>query len=124
MTAPHAQDAGDSAALRAEHDALARRLEIRASIDELRKGLLRLFVGLISTGVALRLAFDRWGPSKPGLVRELRGPPVFLWIASAVALALLVLAVRALVRSRRLARDEDRLFARFREVRAGLGLER
>jgi hypothetical protein len=123
MSAPNAQDAG-AAALRTEHDGLARRLEIRASIDELRQGLIRLFVGLVATGATVKLGFDRFGAPKPGLVRQLRGPPVFLWIAAAVAIVLLVLATRSLVRARRLARDEDRLFARYREVRAQLGLDR
>jgi hypothetical protein len=124
MSAPNGQDAADAAALRAEHDGLARRLETRASIDELRRGLVRLFLGLISAGLAVRLAFDRWGAVKPGVVRKLSGPPVFLWIAMAVAVVLLVLAVRALVRARRLGREEDRLFARYREVRSGMGLDR
>jgi hypothetical protein len=119
MTGANAHEPADA---RAEHDALARRLEIRASIDELRRGLLRLFVGLIAVGLTVKLAWDRWGALKPGVVRRVEGPPVFLWLATAVALVLLALAVRALVRARRLAREEDRLFARFRDVRDGLGL--
>jgi hypothetical protein len=124
MSGPNAQAPADRDAQRAEHDALARRLEIRASVDELRRGLVRLFLGLISVGLTVKLAWDRWGVLKPGVVRTVRGPPLFLWIATAVAVVLLVLAIRALARSRRLAREEDRLFARFREVRAALGLER
>jgi hypothetical protein len=112
------------AALRAEHDDLARKLEVRVSIDELRKGLLRLFLGLIAVGLTVKLAWDRWGKLAEGVVREYRGPPVFFWIATAVALVLLLLALRALVRARRLARDEDRLFARYRQLRSELGLDR
>ncbi len=121
MSAPTTDAAG--AALRTEHDDLARRLEIRSSIDELRRGLLRLFLGLIATGLTVKLGWDRWGVLKAGVVRKLRGPPVFLWIATAVAMILLLLAIRALVRARRLARDEDRLFARYRWVRAELGID-
>jgi hypothetical protein len=112
-----------ASAARAEHDALARRLEVRASIDEAKRGLLRLFVGLIAAGVAVRLAWDRYGTLKPGAVRIVRGPPLFLWIATGVSVALLALAVRALLRSRRLAREEDRLFARYRALRAELELD-
>jgi hypothetical protein len=111
MSGPNAQGPAGRDAQRAEHDALARRLEIRASVDELRRGLMRLFLGLISVGLTVKLAWDRWGVLKPGVV-------------TAVAVVLLALAIRALARSRRLAREEDRLFARFREVRAELGLER
>ena len=54
MSAPNAREATPIAAsLRAEHDDLSRRLEIRPSIDELRKGLVRLFVGLIATGLTV-----------------------------------------------------------------------
>jgi hypothetical protein len=123
MSAPNAQDPAGGDARRAEHDALARRLEVRGSIDELKRGLMRLFLGLISVGLTVKLAWDRWGVLKLGVVRTVRGPPVFLWIATTVAIALLVLAIAALVRARRLAREEDRLFARFREVRAELGLD-
>jgi hypothetical protein len=124
MNAPHAPDASP-AGLRAEHDDLARRLEVRHSVDELRKGLVRLFVGLLAVGVATKLGWDRWGVLRPGIVRKVHhGPPIFLWIATAVALVLLGLAVRALVRARRLSRDEDRLYSRFVRLRADLGLDR
>ena len=123
MSGPKAQDPAGPDARRAEHDTLARRLEVRASVDELRRGLMELFLGLISVGLTVKLAWDRWGVLKPGVVRTVRGPPLFLWIATAVAVVLLILAIRALARARRFAREEDRLFARFREVRAELGLE-
>jgi hypothetical protein len=125
MSAPTARDeTAIAASLRAEHDDLARRLEIRPSIDELRRGLLRLFAGLIATGLTVKLGWDRWGVLKPGIVRRLhRGPPLFLWIATTVALVLLVLSIRALVRARRLGREEDRLFARYRQLRAELGTD-
>ena len=85
MSAPTARDE-TAASLRVEHDDLARRLEIRPSIDELRRGLIRLFVGLIATGLTVKLGWDRWGVLKPGMVRKLHhGPPLFLWIATTVA---------------------------------------
>ena len=116
------QDA--STTLRAEHDALARRLEIRTSIDHLRRGLLRVFFGLISAGVTVKLGWDRWGVLKPGVVRKaLTGRPLFLWIATVVTLSLLVVGIVSLLRARRLAREEDRLFARYRTLRAELGLD-
>ncbi len=125
MSAPDAQEAiARTGALRAEHDDLARRLEVRASIDELRNALIRLFFGLIASGLTIKLGWDRWGVLKPGVVRKLHhGPPLFLWIATAAALILLLLSIRALVRARRLARDEDRLFARFRQLRDELGID-
>jgi hypothetical protein len=111
-------------ALLAEHDALARRLEVRGSIDHLRAGLLRVFVGLISAGVTVKLGWDRWGTLKPGVVRKaVTGKPLFLWIATGVTLVILTLAVSSLLRARRLAREEDRLFARFRELRAQLKID-
>ncbi len=125
MSAPNAREATPIAAsLRAEHDDLSRRLEIRPSIDELRKGLVRLFVGLIATGLTAKLGWDRWGVLKPGVLRKLHhGPPLFLWIATVVAVILLVLSIRALLRARRLGREEDRLFARYRQLRAELGVD-
>ena len=123
MSARTTEIAAD-AALRAEHDELSRRLEVRSSIDHLRRGILRLFFGLIAMGVTVKLGWDRWGVLAPGVVRKVRGPPVFLWIATAVAVLLLALAIRALARARRLGVDEDRLFARFQQLRAKLGLDR
>ncbi len=115
----------DAAALRAEHDALGERLAARRSIDELRKALYLLFGGLISVGLTVKLAWDRWGVLKPGIVRKVHaGPPLFLLLATALTLVLLGLAIRGLVRARALMRDEDALFARFRAVRARLGLDR
>ena len=93
------------------------------AIDELRKGVIRLFVGLIAVGLTLKLGWDRWGILRPGVSRKAVGPPVLLWLATAVALVLLVLALRSLFAARRLARDEDRLYSRFRQLRARLGLD-
>lgn len=121
---PPAARADEPAALRAEHDALAARLEVRRSVDETRKALYLVFFGLLSVGLTVKLAWDRWGTLKPGVVRKLHtGPPLFLAVAGAVAIVLLVLAIRAFLRARRLGREEDALFARFRALRDRLGVE-
>lgn len=114
----------DAAALRAEHDALAQRLATRRSIDWARKALYLLFGGLISVGLTIKLAWDRWGVLKPGVVRKLQpGPPLFFVAALAVTIVLLALAIRASARARVLMREEDALFARFRALRDRLGLD-
>jgi hypothetical protein len=114
----------DAAALRAEHDALAQRLAARRSIDWARKALYLLFVGLLSVGLTIKLAWDRWGVLKPGVVRKVHtGPPLFFLVALSLALVLLALAIRGLLRSRALMREEDALFARFQALRARLGLD-
>ena len=114
----------DAAALRAEHDALGQKLAARRSIDELRRALYLVFVGLICVGLTIKLAWDRWGVLKPGVVRKpVVGRPLFFWTATAVTLVVLAIGIASLVRARRLAREEDRLFVRFRELRGKLGLE-
>jgi hypothetical protein len=110
---------------RAEHDELARQLEVRVSVDFLRRGLIQIFVGLLGTGFAVKLAWDRWGVLPKGVERVTHpGQPLFLWIATVFTIVLLVLGIGSLLRARRLAREEDRLFARFRELRTALGLDR
>ena len=119
---PHAGAAPE--ALRAEHDDLARRLEVRRSVDVARRAIYQLFFGLLSVGLSVKLAWDRWGVLKPGVVRKLhKGPPLFLWVAIALALVLLVLAVRSFVTTRRLQREEDALYARYRALREALRLD-
>ncbi len=111
-------------ALRAEHDALARRLSVRSSVDEMRRGFYLTFFGLLSVGLTVKLAWDRWGTLRPGVVRKAyAGPPLFFWTATAVALVLLALAIRSFARGRRLMRDEDALYARYRRLRGVLGID-
>jgi hypothetical protein len=125
VTAVSSLDTHAQEALRAEHDALARRLSVRVSVDHLRRGLLQVFFGLIATGLSVKLGWDLWGPFPPGVVRIRQpGPPVFLWIATALTVVLLLLGIRSLLRARKLAREEDLLIARFRELRTALGLDR
>jgi heme exporter protein D len=112
------------AGLRAEHDALGERLAARRSVDEVRKALYLIFFGLLSVGLTVKLAWDRWGALGPGVARKLHpGPPLFLWIATAATLVLLVLAIRAFLRARRLVSEEEALFARYRALRDALGLD-
>jgi heme exporter protein D len=111
-------------ALRAEHDVLARRLAVRGSVDLARRGLYQVFFGLLAAGLSVKLGWDRFGVVPAGVVREVHpGPPLFLWIATAVTVVLLLLAIRSLLRSRRLSREEDALFARYRALRAALGVD-
>lgn len=124
MATPQKPDPAEREALRAEHDVLARGLATRFSIDEARKALYLLFLGLLSVGLTVKLAWDRWGTLGPGVVRKIhRGPPLFLWIAATAAVVLLVLALRHFARSRRLMRDEDARYVRFRALRDTLGLD-
>jgi hypothetical protein len=125
MSGPTPDDVAPGAAvLRAEHDALARRLEIRRSIDAAKVALQHLFVGLLCVGLTVKLAWDRWGVPKPGVVRTIHpGPPLFFIVAAIAAIVILLLAIRSFVRARRLGREEDRLFARFQQLRAKLGLD-
>ncbi len=123
-TAPIAPPAPPSDALRAEHDALADRLSARRSVDVARRALLQIFFGLISVGLTVKLAWDRWGVLRPGVTRKHHaGPPLFLWIATAVTVVLLVLSIRSLLRARSLMREEDALFARVRQLREALRLD-
>ena len=106
--------------LRAEHDRLAERLAARRSIDFVRKGAYTGFVGFIASGLALKLAFDRWFSTR---ATRFRGPPVFFFAALALALVLVVVALVLFLRARRLMRAEDEEFARMRELRRRLELD-
>ncbi len=111
-------------AQRAEHDALAERLAVRTSVDAARKALYLTFFGLLSVGLTVKLAWDRWGVLKPGVVRKIVGKrPLFLYVAGAVAVVLLLLAIRWFLVSRRLTREEDARYRRYLELRATLGLD-
>ncbi|WP_242356010.1 MULTISPECIES: hypothetical protein [unclassified Anaeromyxobacter] len=116
--------AQDPAALRAEHDALAARLEIRRSIDHVRRGAYVGFAALIGIGLAVKLGWDRWGTPAPGVARKIpTGPPVFFYLAVVLAAVLAALALREALRARRLMRDEDALFSRLLALRGMLGLD-
>jgi len=107
--------------LRAEHDRLAARLSTRHSVDEVRRGAWGLFALVVTGGAAARLGYDRWGPHHP---QAFDGPSIFFSLALLAALACAAFAAVAVVRARRHMRVEDADFARLRELRALLGIDR
>jgi hypothetical protein len=115
-----AEPASAQEPLRAEHDALAERLAVRRSIDFVRRGAYGGFAALVTSGVAAKLAVDRWFSTR---VTRFRGPPVYFFVALAVALALAAFAVASFVRARRLMRAESADFARLRALRDRLELD-
>jgi hypothetical protein len=120
-----AHPVNDPAALRSEHDALAARLEVRRSIDCVRRGAYLGFAALIVVGLAVKLAWDRWGTVPPGVVRKIpTGPPLFFYVAATLAAVLVFVTVRDALRARRLMREEDAIFARLVALRGLLGLDR
>jgi len=113
----HSQDPS----LRAEHDALAARLATRESVDEVRRGAWALLGLVIIGGMAGKLAYDRWGPHHP---HAFEGPPILFYLALCAVLACAAVLVLATVRARRHMRAEDAEFARLRELRVLLGIDR
>jgi hypothetical protein len=117
-------DRADTAALRAEHDALAAQLATRPSVDAARKGLILAFVGFIALGTAGALAWDHWGPVRPGEVRVVvPGRPMFFLVALAVGLAIATWSAVTLRGPARRSRAEAALFRRLQELRGRLGLD-
>jgi hypothetical protein len=112
--------AESSPALRAEHDRLAERLTARRSIDLVRRGAYAAFVGLLVSGMAAKLAYDRWLSTR---ATRFRGPPVYFFSALALALVLISFAMWFFLRARRHMREEDAEFARMRELRGRLELD-
>jgi hypothetical protein len=108
-------------ALRAEHDRLSARLAVRRSIDSVRVGFVSSFLLVVSGGLTLKFAWDRWGWG-PKLAPPSRAPVLFL-VALGLAIASLTVAVAAFRKARRLGRDEDRDFARLQELRKELEIE-
>ena len=110
-------------ALRAEHDALAEKLRIRRSVDELRKVAYSGFAACLSLGLTLKFAWDRWGWSR--IARPpVRGRYPLLFLAALLLFALLaVFAIRAWRRARVHRTEEENLYARFREIRSVLRLD-
>jgi len=110
-------------ALRAEHDALAEKLRIRRSVDELRTAAYSGFAAVISLGLTVKFGWDRWGWSK--LPRPpVRGRYPLLFSAALILFAILAtLAVRAWRRAQARRLEEEALYARFRELRQTLRLD-
>jgi ABC-type multidrug transport system fused ATPase/permease subunit len=117
------QPAQDPAALRAEHDALAARLAVRTSVDEVQRGGVLTFFTVIALGMSIKFAWDRWGWLAVNTPRPPPGYPLWFLLAALVTLVLLAVAVRAFRRAAALRRQEDSLFARMRELRARLELD-
>ncbi len=119
---PPALDPQLESALRSEHDLLAGRVSARRSIDDVRKGAYAAFGLVMSAGLTVKFAWDRWGwgprPARP----PGRYPLLFL-LALVISIVLAVFAVAAFRRARRAMRVEDRDFARLREVRERLGID-
>jgi hypothetical protein len=113
----------DSVTLRAEHDALAEKLQIRRSIDELRVAAYTGFASLISMGLTLKFAWDRWGWSK--LPKPpIRGRYPLLFLGGLLVFGALAAAtVRALRRAGAHRAEEETLHARFVELRRILRLD-
>jgi hypothetical protein len=111
---------GPAAGLRAEHDELADRLAARRSIDLARRAAWSGFAAFLVGGLALKLAFDRWWSTRP---TRFRGPPVYIFVALAVAAVLIVVTALVVRRVRRHMREEDAAFARMRALRETLGLD-
>ena len=55
----------EEAALRAEHEVLAGRVVVRRSIDDVRKGAYAAFGLVMSSGLSIKFAWDRWGWGPP-----------------------------------------------------------
>ncbi len=110
----------DRAELRREHDELAERLASRRSIDLVRRGTYSGFGAVITGGLAVKLAYDRWLSTR---ATRFTGPPVYFLVALAAAAVLASFSALFLFRARRLMRTEDALFRRLRELRDQLELD-
>lgn len=123
MVTSEGGSAGD-AALRAEHDELARRLGTLRSVDEIRSAAYRGFAAALALGLTGKFSWDRWGWSKlPRPPPRGRYPllPVLAFLLFAV---LLTLTIRAVQRARALRAEERGKVRRFEELRRTLGLDR
>ena len=107
--------------LREEHDRLAARLAARPSIDQVRRGAYGLFLSVVTGGLAVKLAYDRWVSVR---VTRFRGPPIFFFATAALAAFLVAFTVWSFVRARRQMKVEDADFARMRDLRRELELDR
>lgn len=115
---------GDEGSLHAEHDALARELAARPSVDVLRRAAVLAFAGLISAGLAWAILWDRYGETPTAFA--LRHTGLFRAGFAVTALGTVVLAVlfaQSARRWRRMARDEEARFARLCELRRALGID-
>jgi hypothetical protein len=111
-------------ALRAEHDALSRELAVRPSVDVLRRAWVQGFLGLTCAGLAWALLWDRYGKTPTEFALQHTAFFHVGWIVAALAAVTLFFFFGfSLRRWRRMARDEERRFARLCEVRRALGID-
>jgi len=106
--------------LRAEHDALAVRLAVRRSIDQVRYGAYGLLLSLVGAGLAMKLAYDRWWSARPD---RIPGRPLTVYLVALAAALALLFTLRAFLRARRLMAEEQSDFEKLQALRARLGLE-
>lgn len=106
--------------LRAAHDELAVRLAVRRSIDEVRRGAYGLLFSVIGSGLAAKLAYDRWWSPRPGLAR---GRPLWFLLAAAAAGLTILFTLLAFLRARKLMAEEQADFEKLRALRVRLGLD-
>jgi hypothetical protein len=117
---------GDSRtdAFQAEHDQLAQRLGVRASVDHARRAVVLAVGAFAGMGTGWTLFWERYGrfPTERGLTH-----PSLVVVGSAAfllaGLALAALCVVSARRWRRLVREEAGLFARLLELRRLLGID-
>jgi hypothetical protein len=121
-TTDEGRASGDGA-LRAEHDALAEKLQTRRSVDEIRAAAYVGFAAALSFGLTLKFAWDRWGWSKLPKPTPRGRYPILVVIALALFAVLLGYTIRAVRRARAHRREEGRLIARFEELRRTLRLD-
>ena len=114
--------AGD-AALRAEHDALARKLALRRSVDAIRAAAYSGFTAALSLGLTLKFAWDRWGWSRVPRTPPRGRYPILVAPAFVLFAVLLAYTIRFVRRAKALRAEEGKLIARFEELRRTLRLD-
>lgn len=113
----------DDAALRAEHDELAKKLGTRRSIDELRGAAYSGFAAALSLGLTAKVSWDRWGWSKLPKPPPRGRYPVLPILAFLLFATLLALTIRYVRRARARGAEEALLITRFEELRRELRLD-
>src|SRR5512133_3569667 len=123
MANPDGGQPGDEGALRAEHDALAVKLQVRRSVDELRTAAYAGFAAALSFGLTIKFAWDRWGWSRLPKPPPRGRYPILVILACVLFGVLLWVTTRAVARARAHRAREERLIARFEELRRTLRLD-
>ncbi|HSN15514.1 MAG TPA: hypothetical protein VLT61_12850 [Anaeromyxobacteraceae bacterium] len=119
---PH-RSSEEEGALRAEHDVLAEQLRTRRSVDEWRLAAYTGFASALSFGLTVKFAWDRWGWSKLPKPPPRGRYPILVILACVLFAVLLWVTTRAVARARVHRAREERLIARFEELRRTLRLD-